>query len=331
MAIRLCLLLLGALSLAAAAGDGDPAKNWESSLAEGRALYERGRYHDAEPKLAEAVQRVEGEGLSGYPLVITLSNLGACYVDLGRYREAESYLRRAIRAGDSTQGSTQLALAVALNNFGVLMTRVGRTNEALESFDRSLEIRRRLLGPEHSAVARQLHNMARLHVENKHFDRAEQLYREAIGVWEKLDGSADDLAAGLIGLSTLYVQRKNPVAAFPLAERAVRLWEDELDRNHPTYAFLLNNLATVHIESGHFESAEPLVKQALDIAKLTLGEEHPETANILTNYAVVLKKTSRKREGRMIQAQARDILTRHVQRNLLQHTIDASQFLREPH
>jgi hypothetical protein len=30
-----------------------------------------------------------------------------------------------------------------------------------------------------------------------------------------------------------------------------------------------------------------------------------------------------------MQARARDILTRHVQRNLLQHSVDASQLLRE--
>jgi hypothetical protein len=60
-----------------------------------------------------------------------------------------------------------------------------------------------------------------------------------------------------------------------------------------------------------------------------LGEDHPETATILANYADVLRHTERKREARQMQARARDILTRHVQRNLLQHSVDASQLLRE--
>ncbi len=331
MAIRLCLLLLVAFSVFGAAETETASKDWESLLQTGRALYERGEYQEAEPWMAEAVHRVEADGLSGYPLIITLSNLGACYLDLGRYVEAESHLRRAIREGESSSGLSELALAVALNNFGVLMTRIGRESRALDAFDQSLEIRRRLLGPHHAGVARQLHNLARLHVENNHLDRAEQLYLEALDIWENFDGSVADVSAGLTGLSNLYVHRNKPAEALPLAERAVRLWENKLDRSHPTYSFLLNNLAKVYIALGQFERAELLIQQALEIAKLTLGEQHPETANILINYSVILKKTSRKREGRTIQAQAKAILTRHIQSNLLQHTIDASQLLREPH
>lgn len=330
MAIRFCLLLLCTLTTLAATEADAPAKDWESLLQTGRTLYEQGRYEEAEPWLADALRRVEADRLSGYPLILTLSNLGSCYLDLGRFAEAESFLRRAVREGESGHENAQLALAVALNNFGVLMTRLGRDSRALEAFDRSLEIRRRLLGPDHTGVARQMHNLARVHAQNNRLDKAEQLYREAIDIWERSGGSVSDLSAGLIALSSLYVHRDKPAVALPLAERAVQLWENTLDRNHPTYAFLLNNLANVHIALGDFARAEPLTKQALEIATYTLGEEHPETANILINYAVILRKTSRKREGRAAQEQAKAILTRHVQRNLLQHTIDASQFLREP-
>jgi hypothetical protein len=85
----------------------------------------------------------------------------------------------------------------------------------------------------------------------------------------------------------------------------------------------------VLIELRYLDRAESLLNQALELAKGTFGIDHPETAMILANYASVLKQTERKRQGRSMQAQAHDIITRHAQRNLLQHSVDVSQLVRE--
>jgi tetratricopeptide (TPR) repeat protein len=169
-----------------------------------------------------------------------------------------------------------------------------------------------------------------MYVDRGEFRRAEPLYREALEIWETAgDPARSDLAASLNGLASLCSKQNRFNEALPLSERAVSIAEASLGPHHPTYALLLNNLASIHISLSQFDRAEWLLKQALETARNTFGEDHPETATILTNYAVVLKHTERKRQARELRAQARDILTRHVERNLLQHSVDASQLLRE--
>jgi hypothetical protein len=55
------------------------------------------------------------------------------------------------------------------------------------------------------------------------------------------------------------------------------------------------------------------------------GPEHFKVGGILANYAILLASRGRSREARATERRAKDILRRHAQDNLLNHTIDLSE------
>ncbi len=60
-----------------------------------------------------------------------LGQIGSCMTDLGRYTEAESYLRRALELADD---------AITHYDLGFLLTRMGRMTEAIREYERALEL-----------------------------------------------------------------------------------------------------------------------------------------------------------------------------------------------
>jgi len=59
-----------------------------------------------------------------------LGQIGSCLGDLGRYTEAESYLRRALQLADD---------AITHYDLAVVLTRMGRVKEAVSEYERALE------------------------------------------------------------------------------------------------------------------------------------------------------------------------------------------------
>ena len=56
-------------------------------------------------------------------------------------------------------------------------------------------------------------------------------------------------------------------------------------KQHPDYAWSLNNLANLYIDMGQYEKAEPLSLEAKAIREKVLGKEHPVYASSLNNLA----------------------------------------------
>ena len=86
--------------------------------------------------------------------------------------------------------------------------------------------------------------------------------------------------------------------AEPLLQRALAIYEKQLEAGHPDTAQSLNNLALLYAREGRYEQAEPLYQHALTIYEKRLGAEHPDTAQSLNNLALLYA-----REGRYEQAE----------------------------
>jgi CHAT domain-containing protein len=61
--------------------------------------------------------------------------------------------------------------------------------------------------------------------------------------------------------------------------------EKVLGKEHPDYAWSLNNLATLYERMGDYEKAEPLYLESKAIRGKVLGKEHPDYAGSLNNLA----------------------------------------------
>ena len=70
-------------------------------------------------------------------------------------------------------------------------------------------------------------------------------------------------------------------------QKALRIGEKTIGKEHPDYAIHLNNLASVYYLQGRYDEAIEKYEEALRIDEKTIGKEHPEYAKHLSNLANV--------------------------------------------
>jgi tetratricopeptide (TPR) repeat protein len=70
----------------------------------------------------------------------------------------------------------------------------------------------------------------------------------------------------------------------------LRIWEQQVDPDHPEVASALNGLALLYTEQGKYAQAEPLYQRALQIREQQVGPDHPHVASALNNLALLSYK-----------------------------------------
>lgn len=125
------------------------------------ALYEAGRFAEAEPYAKEALERAEAPyfpedsvldflagfiGLGSPGLGTSLNNLAMIYVRQGRYAEAEPLLKRALAIQEKALGPDHPDVSNSLNNLATLYAGQGRYADADPLFKRALAIHEKALG-----------------------------------------------------------------------------------------------------------------------------------------------------------------------------------------
>lgn len=98
--------------------------------------------------------------------------------------------------------------------------------------------------------------------------------------------------------------------ALPVAEKALRLAENEFGTSDPTYAIVLNNLAENYRSQGFYAAAEPLYRRALIIVEAASGPQGPDVAGILNNMALSYADQGRYAEAEPIFVRALTIKER---------------------
>ncbi|MCP4702881.1 MAG: CHAT domain-containing protein, partial [Gammaproteobacteria bacterium] len=71
----------------------------------------------------------------------------------------------------------------------------------------------------------------------------------------------------------------------PLLQRALRVSEQVLGKEHPDTLTSVNNLAGIYRVQGRYGEAEPLYLRALRVSEQVLGKEHPDTLISVNNLA----------------------------------------------
>ncbi len=120
------------------------------------------------------------------------------------------------------------------------------------------------------------------------FSTAADNYRQAV---DALPPYQEDLHAEYLNkYGTASYQAGRHLAAISAFEKALKILQKRLDKNHPDTATAMNNLALLHYSRGNYEAAEPLYKRALVIDEQTLGIDHTGVATDLNNLALLYKK-----------------------------------------
>ena len=145
MHVRRTILCLAAVFFWAG-HDPDVASGRSSELMEAfnnfSALYQQGRYSEAEPYAKEALRlSTEEFGPNDPTTVAILNNLAELYRAQGKYAEAEPLYQRSLAIKEKTLGPEHPDVATSLENYATLLRETGRNNEATRMEARAKVIR----------------------------------------------------------------------------------------------------------------------------------------------------------------------------------------------
>ncbi len=222
----------------------------------------------------------------------SVNDLGLLYSDQAKWDQAESYMKRFLKACERSYGRRSVETAVALNNLASLYRDTGRYLEAEKRYRRSLFIDEQFQNPTNLAPA--LINLAELLRVTARFPESETLLRRAIAISESHQGPAHPVVAGALNNLGLLLQKTNRFSESELLfRRVLAIEESNFGSMHPNIARALNNVALVLSGTNRLSDAESLYCRAFSIYEYSHGSGHPDLAIALNNIGHLLCETSR--------------------------------------
>jgi tetratricopeptide (TPR) repeat protein len=232
---------LDALKAARAIYDYDDPRLAESLNKVAAALYHLNRYKDSEGyyqlalKVEENAVRAGHENLSG--LATVKSNLGALYLEQGRYAEAKPLLESAVAIGE--EHAPPQSRAEHINNLAILYKNLGYYAKAESLYQQSNTIREILWGPDDSKVAISLDNLAGLYFEQGKFRESAALREKSLRILEKTLPPYDrDVATTRNNLAETYQRLGKYAEAEGLLRKTLAIQALVLGPGHTSVALL---------------------------------------------------------------------------------------------
>jgi len=255
--------------------------------------------------------------------------LGATYMGLALYEDAEKQLRRAaelreraagagagIAAGSPTgRGGNPDAIETRLS-LAELNVRRGAYPVA-DSLLASLDSRVNALGKAHSALrVRYLRlrgdnftNLGRNEAADSLLTTAVAMAR-GVGAAASLAPTPDSLtlAGALNDLARLRSRLGQTAAAESLSREALEISRRVRGGDDHDVANVMSRLAEILRQAGGYSEAESLFREAVEIERRVLGPRHPGLAYTLSNWAVALEEMGRSEEAERCHREALDLL-----------------------
>jgi tetratricopeptide (TPR) repeat protein len=209
------------------------AADLQHQLAYNRILSEE--YDRGEALLVDALAtRRELAGADSEPVMVSLTLLSFCRVRTGRFPEAETAAREAMKILERRFPDHHRRRADILHNLGWSLFGQNQIDEAKKTFEESLRVRRHHSGHENPANAWTLNLLGMMLA----MQEDEHLIRE-----------------GIVRL-----------------EEALALNRKVFDGSHVEIAYNLSNLSTGYMNLGEYSTAEQNLRDALDMGRQFLDE-----------------------------------------------------------
>jgi serine/threonine-protein kinase len=286
--------------------EGQPSVQAEMLDAIGRVYQSLGRFEDAVPYLAQALDlRREVFGDADPVVAESLERMGTILRLTGRYQEAEPYFRESLVLSRQLLGSDDPRVATVLNNLSVLLRTVGEYDEAEALALEALDVWERTLDGPDPELAFGLRNLGWLRSLQGDSEGAEAYYRRALEMRVALHGEGHPDVAGMqVLLGDLFLARDDWRSAEPLYREALEIRRSFLGEAHPYTASTLNNLGLVTRAKGDPVGAEALHRHALQAWEEALGREHAYYAWGLNDLAMAVYAQGRLDEAESLQREA---------------------------
>jgi tetratricopeptide (TPR) repeat protein len=300
---------------------------WQDMVQEARQQLQQGNYQMAYQTLSSALALAQSNGAHPSLEATTRNNLGDITRALGQYIEAERHFKGSIALWEKLGRDGLEGLSRPLNNLALLYLDTGRLSDAARVYLRALAIRTELKGPRHPDLAPSLIGLCNIEGQQRRFSEGEAHCHAAIEVLQNGGQIGNPtLAMAYMNLAVLYAARNDLATASRLTTKAVELAHLAEGFRHADLIKLLLAAAKTRSETGSPTQAVETLEQAMTMAKAYLGTQHPTFARGLLLRAKFLRKDNRNAEARKLEQQAATILGRNRRENLLDHSVDVSEF-----
>lgn len=253
---------------------------------------------------------VEGlDEFSGEPEVEAslLMTIGATYKELGKVREAERHLARAVAISERVLEPHHPMIGEALRHLGTTRVRLGRVAQGTADLRRALGIMERELGSDHWDVGKARSDLGwALYTAGK-LDEARKVMLVAVdqmGAHENPDGHV--MGTALVNLGAIEKQLGNLDDAVKYYEAGIAaLGPDSLSS-----AMVGSNLGNIAYARGNHERAAAMHRASLRVLEANLDPYHPTIGTVLNNLGLALAQLGRQEESVDLQLRAMEISSR---------------------
>jgi CHAT domain-containing protein/tetratricopeptide (TPR) repeat protein len=242
-------------------------------------------------------------------IAMAANSYGQCLYHAGRYDEAKTQLRAALKGYRAVDGDLHPGVAQIVGYLALTLEKEGHDAEAGPPYDEALALSIRLLGDRHAATGMAHNNLAGYLDRRARFRDAETHYRKAVDIHRAAgDDALGLLATDLNNLALNLSHEGRYDEAETLFQEALGI-RGRLPKGHQgDTGRLYMNLASNRQARGFVAAAEPLFRKAVDAYSAGFGPDHVETAWALNSLAVNLDQQGKSVEAGRRLREARAII-----------------------
>ena len=241
--------------------------------------------------LDRAAKRIEGK-FQAQPLVEASirQTIGATYLDLGLFAEAQRELERAVDVRRRLLGERHRDTLESLNWLANVLQGQGKYSQAERIRANILGVQQRALGEKHRDTLSSMNSLASVYrLEGKN-DQAGELATNALAIQRRLLGeNHPDTLSTMINLAEIRRNQGDYVRAEALFSKVMEARRQVLGDEHPDTLSSMDQLALQYRSQGKYKEAGKLCAQTLEVRRRVLGEEHPATLDTMTSLGVLYR------------------------------------------
>ena len=273
---------------------------------------EGGDYLRAEPEARRAAEICERALGTTHPYYASaLNNLAMVYRGEANYADAEPAFKKAIDIYAELDPAHPALLTIC-GNLARLYELNGDYLRAKRLLDQQSEARQRSKASDPRGYALWLAETARLQREQRNFEAAKALLRQASEILAKAHADLDR-AGVLEEFAYLNTVTKDYGAADAQLKEVIDIRSRYQGKKHPDFATAIENLANLYQTRRDFAAAETRYQTVLELRKKILGAQHPDYATALANLATVRRAQGKTALAAVDYKRALNTIRKHLQ------------------
>ena len=297
----------------------------------GQVMQIQGRFSEAEINYRKGLDLLtQHAGVENWRTANALNRLGRLYLEQGKIQEAASMLPKARAIAEKALSEDNPLLITFFDSEAYLLCQSRKFKEAEKNWMTALTIAERAYGQKGIEYSGLLLHIGQMYSMIGDYPAAETMLRRGVDAEKQIAG-ADPLEHGILvsSLAVAYAKQQKLAEAEPLILESAETIKAHCGTSPMACAFARSNLGEYYMMKSQWKLAEGEFEQALKLREDTLGE-HPLVADSLMALSRAMRKTKRKREAKIYEARAAQIVS--TQRNPLydgRNTIDVRAFQAE--